>query len=129
MQFVASLGEFLEKAALDEPHWCSLLVGKGGEEQVEGALRPGGRDVEESSFLLKVPFPVDGPLVREKAVGQPDDEDVWKLQPFGLVDGGQAEAALAGTNYPISRFRAKEDELRKHFMEVFVFACKINQAL
>ena len=107
MQFVASLGEFLEKAALDEPHWCSLLVGKGGEEQVEGALRPGGRDVEESSFLLKVPFPVDGPLVREKAVGQPDDEDVWKLQPFGLVDGGQAEAALAGTNYPISRFRAK----------------------
>ena len=59
-----------------------FLVGEHRENKMKGAFRPGGHSGKTVAFLLQVAFPVNGAFVREEAVGQPDDEDMGKLQPL-----------------------------------------------
>ena len=129
MQFVLRLGQFLEKATLHEADRRPFLVGEHRENKMKGTFRPGGRNVKQSPFFFQVAFPVNGAFVREEAVGQPDDEDMRKLQPLGLMNGGQAKASFALAHNAITRFGAQENELGKHFVKVLVLAGEIHQAL
>ena len=96
---------------------------------MKGTFRPSGRSVKQSPFFFQVAFPVNGAFVREEAVGQPDDEDMGKLQPLGLMNGGQAKASFALAHNAITRFGAQENELGKHFVKVLVLAGEIHQTL
>ena len=97
--------------------------------QDEGNAPPEWSQPKQSPFFFQVAFPVNGAFVREEAVGQPDDEDMGKLQPLGLMNGGQAKASFALAHNAITRFGAQENELGKHFVKVLVLAGEIHQAL
>lgn len=90
VQFVLRLRQFLQETTLHKANGRPFLIREHGEDKMKGTFRTGGRNVKQASFLFQVAFPINCPLVWKQAVGQSNYEDMWKLQPLGLVNGGQA---------------------------------------
>ena len=125
---VAAGVDFLDEAAGVQAHDLVALLVEHGVAKVELFLGAGHGHVEEAALFFEVPI-VDRALEWEGAVGQADDEDDRKLQAFGLVDGGEAEAILLLFGAALITLGGEEHELREQLLHRFVARGEADEAL